>query len=143
MPPANGGSLAASARRRPSSIHVGIRLSSAPAAMHSWAAALDLGSSTLPLASADQDCLLPTRANRTIGTCHASLRPGCQPFAGTQVSRVLRCRERDPGNDHTLSTDELSFHQRGLPAMSLVRVHNFAVSLDGFSTGAAQRLEVP
>jgi hypothetical protein len=37
---------------------------------------------------------------------------GCstsQPFAGAQVSRVLRCRESDPGYDHTMSADELSF----------------------------------
>src|SRR5450755_50620 len=31
----------------------------------------------------------------------------------------------------------------GLPVMSLVRVHNFSVSLDGFSTGADQSLEAP
>jgi dihydrofolate reductase len=42
-----------------------------------------------------------------------------------------------------MSTDELSFDQRGLPVMSLVRVHNFSVSLDGFSTGADQSLEAP
>jgi dihydrofolate reductase len=62
---------------------------------------------------------------------------------GAQVSRVLRCRESDPGSDHTLSTDELSFDQEGLPVMSRVRVHNFSVSLDGFSTGADQSLEAP
>src|SRR6201986_4057572 len=32
---------------------------------------------------------------------------------------------------------------RGLPVMSLVRVHNFSVSLDGFSAGADQSLEAP
>jgi hypothetical protein len=42
-----------------------------------------------------------------------------------------------------MSTDELSFDQRGLPVMSLVRVHNFSVSLDGFSAGADQGLEAP
>jgi dihydrofolate reductase len=62
---------------------------------------------------------------------------------GAQVSRVLRCRESDPGDDHTMRTDELSFDQRGLPVMSLVRVHNFSVSLDGFSAGADQSLEAP
>src|ERR1700735_2066100 len=31
----------------------------------------------------------------------------------------------------------------GLPVMSQVRVHNFAVSLDGFGTGADQSLESP
>src|SRR5215467_7910516 len=36
-----------------------------------------------------------------------------------------------------------SFDQRGLPVMSLVRVHNFCVSLDGFSAGADQSLEAP
>jgi hypothetical protein len=59
------------------------------------------------------------------------------------VSRVLRCRESDPGYDHTMSTDELSFDQRGLPVMSLVRVHNFSVSLDGFSAGADQSQKAP
>src|ERR1700745_4151941 len=42
-----------------------------------------------------------------------------------------------------MSTDELNFDQRGLPVMSLVRVHNFSVSLDGFRTGADQSLEAP
>src|ERR1700744_1520640 len=32
---------------------------------------------------------------------------------------------------------------RGLPVMSLVRVHNFSVSLDGFGAGADQSLEAP
>src|SRR6201987_5525247 len=36
-----------------------------------------------------------------------------------------------------------SADQRGLPVMSLVRVHNFSVSLDGFSAGADQSLEAP
>jgi hypothetical protein len=43
-----GGFRRSSARRRPSSIHCGIMLSSAPAAMHSWATAPALGSSSLP-----------------------------------------------------------------------------------------------
>jgi dihydrofolate reductase len=42
-----------------------------------------------------------------------------------------------------MSTDELGSDQRGLPVMSLVRVHNFSVSLDGFSAGADQTLEAP
>ena len=42
-----------------------------------------------------------------------------------------------------MSTDELSFDQRGLPVMSLVRVHNLSVSLDGFGAGADQSLEAP
>src|SRR5258708_18509092 len=42
-----------------------------------------------------------------------------------------------------MSTDELIFDQRGLPVMSLVRVHNFSVSLDGFSAGADQSPEAP
>jgi len=66
-----------------------------------------------------------------------------QPFAGAQVSRVLRCRESDPDYDHPMSSDELSFDQRGLPVMSLVRVHNLSVSLDGFGAGADQSLEAP
>src|ERR1700760_4521666 len=37
----------------------------------------------------------------------------------------------------------LTFDQRGLLVMSLVRVHNFSVSLDGFGTGADQSLEAP
>jgi len=36
-----------------------------------------------------------------------------------------------------------SADQRGLPVMSLVRVHNFSVSLDGFSAGADQSQEAP
>src|ERR1700722_1302589 len=47
------------------------------------------------------------------------LRPGCQPFAGTQVSRVLRCRESDPGYDHIMSTDELSFDREVYPSCHL------------------------
>src|ERR1700724_1679394 len=39
-------------------------------------------------------------------------------------------------------TDEHSF-TGGLPVMSLVRVHNFSVSLDGFGAGADQTLEAP
>src|ERR1700690_1603328 len=76
---------------------------------------------------------------------HAQGEPGraSQPFAGAQVSRVLRCRGSDPGYDHTMSTEELSFDQRGLPVMSLVRVHNLSVSLDGFGAGADQSLEAP
>jgi dihydrofolate reductase len=89
-----------------------------------------------------QSALALTVADRQYAS-HASLRPGCQPFAGTQVSRVLRCRESDPGCDHTMSTDVPSFDQRGLPVMSFVRVHNFCVSLDGFGTGADQSLEAP
>ena len=42
-----------------------------------------------------------------------------------------------------MSTDELSFDQRGLSVMSLVRVHNLSVSLDGFGAGADQSLEAP
>src|ERR1700683_594414 len=61
----------------------------------------------------------------------------------SRVSRVLRCRESDPGYDRTVSTDELSFDQRGLPVMSLVRVHNFSVSLDCFGAGADPRREAP
>ena len=66
-----------------------------------------------------------------------------QAASRSQVSRVLRCRESDPGYDHTMSTDELSFDQRGLPVMSLVRVHNLSVSLDGFGAGADQSPEAP
>ena len=42
-----------------------------------------------------------------------------------------------------MSTEEFSFDQRGLPVMSLVRVHNLSVSLDGFGAGADQSLEAP
>src|SRR3984957_17376734 len=42
-----------------------------------------------------------------------------------------------------MSAEELSFDQRGLPVMSLVCVHNFCVSLDGFGAGADQSLEAP
>src|SRR5260370_17236235 len=42
-----------------------------------------------------------------------------------------------------MSSDEVSFDQRGPPVMSLVRVHNFSVSLDGFSAGADQGPEAP
>src|SRR5580693_442105 len=56
---------------------------------------------------------------------------------------MLRCRGSDPGYDHTMSTEELSFDQRGLSVMSLVRVHNLSVSLDGFGAGADQSLEAP
>jgi dihydrofolate reductase len=38
---------------------------------------------------------------------------------------------------------KLSFDQRGLPVMSLVRVHNLSVSLDGFGAGAGQSQEAP
>jgi dihydrofolate reductase len=42
-----------------------------------------------------------------------------------------------------MGTDEPGFDQRGVPVMSLVRVHNFSVSLDGFGAGAGQSLEAP
>jgi len=59
------------------------------------------------------------------------------------VSPVRRCRESDPGCDHLTSPEEISFDQKGPSIMSLVRVHNFSVSLDGFGTGADQSLEAP
>src|ERR1700730_12044600 len=65
-----------------------------------------------------QSTLALTVADRQYAS-HASLRRGCQPFAGTQVSRVLRCRESDPGYDHIMSTDELSFDREACPSCHL------------------------
>jgi dihydrofolate reductase len=58
-----------------------------------------------------------------------------KPVSGVEKAAVATSTSR--------STDELGFDQEGPPVMSLVRVHNFSVSLDGFSAGAGQSLEAP
>src|SRR6202035_6092138 len=84
----------------------------------------------------------PPRAPSNGTVRHQTCPNACCRQAASR-SQVLRCRESDPGYDHTMSSDELSFDQRGLPVMSLVRAHNMSVSLDGFGTGADQSLEAP
>ena len=61
----NGGSLAASARRRPSSIHCGIKAPSAPAIRHSSATACPLASYSGPLLLAEPNATPATSASRS------------------------------------------------------------------------------
>ena len=60
----NGGSSAASARRRPSSVHCGINASPAPAIRHSSATACPLASYSGPLRSAEPSASPATSASR-------------------------------------------------------------------------------
>jgi dihydrofolate reductase len=93
-----------------------------------------------------QNCPNACCRHARIGRSGRVMRRLGQAASRSQVLRRQGCsgvEKAIPGYDHTMSTDELSFDQRGLPVMSLVRVHNFCVSLDGFGTGADQGLEAP
>ena len=90
----NGGSLAASARRRPSSIHCGINAWSAPAIRHSSATACPLASYSGPLRSAEPSASPATSASRSGGR----LRPlGAQLRRRPSHPRPGRPSGRDAG----------------------------------------------
>jgi hypothetical protein len=97
----NGGSLAASARRRPSSIHCGINASSAPAIRHSSATACPLASYSGPLRSAEPSASRATSASRS-GRSPATSRSSAAPAAFSSSSRAPsgpdagRCRSAGP-----------------------------------------------
>ena len=105
-----GGCRRGSARRRPSSIHCGIMLWSAPAAMHSWAAALALGSSSLPslapskmpATSASRSARLPATSRSSVAAAAISGSVGLRQRAGTgawwsvAAARAWRSRPGGP-----------------------------------------------
>lgn len=91
---AEGGFRRGSARRRPSSIHCGIMLSSASAAMHSWAAALAPGSSSLRSTSGP---LSPARTGLRL-SCSSTTRHRRPGRRGDSRPGPRRCR-RQPALD--------------------------------------------
>ena len=83
----DGGSLAASARRRPSPVHCGINASPAPAIRHSPATACPLASSCGPLRSAEPSASPATSASRP-GRSPATSRSSAAPAAFSSSSRA-------------------------------------------------------
>src|SRR5881398_1642397 len=61
--------------------------------------------------------------------------PGARSHPGLRVSEALRCEPNLFGNQRP--------ETEGAAAMSIVRVHNFSISLDGFGTGEPQSHEAP
>ena len=95
-----GGFRRSSARRRPSWIHCAIMLSSAPAAMHSWAAALALGSSSLPsLAPSTMPATSASRSARLPATSRSSV--AAAAISGSVGLRQRACRLATPSRRAT------------------------------------------
>jgi hypothetical protein len=104
----NGGSLAASARRRPSAIHCGINASSAPAIWHSSATAWPLASYSGPLFSAEPSASPATSASRSPRSPATSRSSAAAEAFSASVRPPHRARRRAMLDSRALRSRPLS-----------------------------------